>query len=288
VLGFTPTLDQVRVATYAVPPVVDEINITFAKLQSRSLLVAQQAKFVNALIGTLTAMFCIEVIDSDQSDDDNGEIEYMSIESMQINVAGIENHIRDQRSAASKFFNALNATDHNTVIKEIASYTIMLVTGLTGVKAERDENNQPFDHNVPLVMHQHLVTLRPAKFIQEVLDKYRDRLQKFWTSDEFEEIEADHRNLVKMYRDDKNMRNVIDKHDVNTLFNDGWDYVPRFKRLCAFYVGLATIFPNTTSVESDFSILKWELDAFHTALMHLSLEGIMQAKQRAILKQLWA
>jgi hypothetical protein len=35
-------------------------------------------------------------------------------------------------------------------------------------------------------------------------------------------------------------------------------------------------------------ILKWELDVFCTALMHLPLEGIMHAKQRTILKQLWA
>ncbi|CAK9235665.1 unnamed protein product [Sphagnum troendelagicum] len=262
--------------------------ITFAKLQSRSLLVGQQAEFVNALIGTLTAMFCIEVIDSDQSDDDNDEIEYMSIESMWINVVGIENHIRDQGSAAGKFFDALNVADQNVVIKEIVSYAIMLITGLTGVKAERDKNNQPLDHDTPPVMPQQLVTLRPTKLIQEVLDKYRNRLQKFWTSNEFEEIEVDHRDLVKMYRDDENMRNVIDKHDINTLFNDAWDYVPRFKCFRTFYGGLATIFPNTTSVESDFSIVKWELDAFRTALMHLSLEGIMQAKQRAILKQLWA
>ncbi len=233
-------------------------------------------------------MFCIEVIDPDQSDDDDGEIEYMSIESMRINVVGIKNHIRNQGSAAGKFFDALNATDQNTVIKEIASYAIMLVTGLTGVKAERDENNQPLDHNTPPVMPQQFVIVRPAKFIQEVLNKYRDRLLKFWTFDECEEIEADHRDLVKMYCDDENMRNVIDKHDVNTLFNDAWDCVPRFKRLRAFCGGLATIFPNTTSVESDFSILKWELDAFRTALMHLLLEGIMQAKQCAILKQLWA
>ncbi len=280
--------DMWWVITYAVAPAVDEINITFAKLQSRSLLMAQQAEFVNALIGTLTAMFCIEVIDPDQDDDDDGEIEYMSIESMRIDVTGIENHICDQGSAAGKFFDALNATDQNAIIKEIAPYAIMLVTGLTGVKAERDENNQPFDHDAPPIMPQQLVTLRPAKFIQEVLDKYRDHLQKFWTSDEFEEIEVDHRDLVKMYRDDENMRNVIDKHDVNTLFNDAWDCVSRFKRLCAFYGGLATIFPNMMSVESDFSILKWELDAFRTALMHMSLEGIMQAKQRAILKQLWA
>jgi hypothetical protein len=144
----------------------------------------------------------------------------MSIQSMRIDIAGIENHIRNQGSAAGKFFDALNAADQNTVIKEIASYAIMLVTGLTGVKAERDKNNQPLDHDAPPVMLQQLVTLRPAKFIQEVLDKYRDRLQKFWTSDEFEEIKVDHRDLVKMYHDDENMQNVIDKHDVNTLFND--------------------------------------------------------------------
>ncbi|KAH8963535.1 hypothetical protein BDL97_04G017200 [Sphagnum fallax] len=251
--------DMWWVITYAVAPAIDEINITFAKLQSRSLLVAQQAEFINALIRTLTAMFCIE-------------IEYMLIESMRIDVAGIENHIRDQGSAASKFFDALNATDQNRII---VSYAIMLVMGLTSVKAECDENNQPLDHDTPPIIPQQLITLRPAKFIQEVLDKYRDRLQKFWTSDEFEEIEADHRDLMKMYRDDENMRNVIDKHDVNTLFNDAWDCVPQFKRFRAFYGGLATIFPNTTSVESDFSILKWELDAFRTALMHPSLEGIM-------------
>jgi hypothetical protein len=49
---------------------------------------------------------------------------------------------------------------------------------------------------------------------------------------------------------------------------------------------LAIVFPSTTSIESDFSILKWEMDANRTGLMHLSLEGIFQAKQRAILQAL--
>ena len=100
-------------------------------------------------------------------------------------------------------------------------------------------------------------------------------------------MEASHRDLINMYRSDDAMRNEIDKHDANTLFNDDWDCVPRFKRLRAFCGGLATIFPSTKSVESDFLILKWELDDFRTALMHLSLKGIFQANQRAILKQVW-
>jgi hypothetical protein len=44
------------------------------------------------------------------------------------------------------------------------------------------------------------------------------------------------------------------------------------------------MFSNTTSVESDFSILKWEMDEFRTSLMHLSLEGVFQSKQMALLR----
>ena len=141
-----------------------------------------------------------------------------------------------------------------------------------GVKAERDENNLPLDHDAPPVIPQQLVKLHPSKFIQDVLNAYRDRLEKFWMPEQVEGIEANHRDLIKMFRDDDAMRNAIGKHDANTLFNDACDCVLRFKQVRAFCGSLATIFPNTTSVESDFSILKWELDEFCTALMHLSLE----------------
>jgi hypothetical protein len=56
----------------------------------------------------------------------------------------------------------------------------------------------------------------------------------------------------------------------------------------AFVGGLATVFANTTSIESHFSILKWEMHENWTSLMHLSLEGIFQAKQRSMLHALIA
>jgi hypothetical protein len=46
------------------------------------------------------------------------------------------------------------------------------------------------------------------------------------------------------------------------------------------------VFANTTSIECDFSILKWEMDENHTCLMHLSLEGVFQAKQRTLMETL--
>jgi hypothetical protein len=46
------------------------------------------------------------------------------------------------------------------------------------------------------------------------------------------------------------------------------------------------MFANTTLVESNFLILKWEMDENQIFLMHLSLEGIFQAKQRSMLHAL--
>jgi GTP1/Obg family GTP-binding protein len=63
------------------------------------------------------------------------------------------------------------------------------------------------------------------------------------------------------------------------MFNDAWDCAPGcFERLHSFYDGLATVLANTTSVKSAFSILNWEMDVNRMTLMHLSLEGIFQAK----------
>jgi hypothetical protein len=48
---------------------------------------------------------------------------------------------------------------------------------------------------------------------------------------------------------------------------------------------LATIFPGTSTVESDFSILRWEKDNFSKSLSDFGLEGVMQSKQWTFLEQ---
>ena len=49
-----------------------------------------------------------------------------------------------------------------------------------------------------------------------------------------------------------------------------------------FCGGLGSAFANTTSVESEFNILKWEKDDFRQSMMDLTLEGIFQTKQRRV------
>jgi hypothetical protein len=52
------------------------------------------------------------------------------------------------------------------------------------------------------------------------------------------------------------------------------------------YCGVVTtLFAGTSTVESDFSILRWEKDLFRKRLSNFGLEGVMQAKQLLFIKQ---
>jgi hypothetical protein len=134
-----------------------------------------------------------------------------------------------------------------------------------------------------------LCQLRPRDFNSTVLDPHRTQLKKFWSPSEIEEVESDHRSLWKTYKDEASLRETIDAHENSLMFNDAWDSMKgRFPALRCFSSSLATSFPNTTSVESDFSILKWEKNPSRKSLTNLSLEGIFASKEHDQLKSISA
>ena len=73
---------------------------------------------------------------------------------------------------------------------------------------------------------------------------------------------------------------------MNTGFDAGWAIVEgrNLDILKDFCGCLATIFPNTASVESDFS--PWEKDEYRISITDLSLEGVLQCKQFELLSSL--
>ena len=62
---------------------------------------------------------------------------------------------------------------------------------------------------------------------------------------------------------------------------DGW-----FEILHDFCGGIATVFANTASVESDFSILGWERDEYRLSMTDLSLEEVLHCKQYDAIEKL--
>jgi hypothetical protein len=106
-------------------------------LQSRSIVISQQAEFINNLIASLTDLF--NVLLADEAHADNS----ISLESLQISYGDVVALIEDQGSFAMECFNRLDTVGKEEVVKQVALYVMRVLLGLNNVKAERDSNNDP-------------------------------------------------------------------------------------------------------------------------------------------------
>uniref|UniRef100_M4BTW7 Uncharacterized protein n=1 Tax=Hyaloperonospora arabidopsidis (strain Emoy2) TaxID=559515 RepID=M4BTW7_HYAAE len=142
------------------------------------------------------------------------------------------------------------------VIRSAATCCVALNTSLSGIDAERDSRNDAADFMPPVLPHQ-IVQLRSQDFA-DIIRKQKDHL-------------SDRRSQQSI---------VLNQCDVNTTFENGWYHVQhQFEHLKTFCGGLATAFPCTSTVESDFSVFKWEKDDCRIGLTDFSLEGILHTKQ---------
>jgi hypothetical protein len=80
----------------------------------------------------------------------------------------------------------------------------------------------------------------------------------------------------------------IDRCSLMTPLRESWKLQEgRLEELVDFAGGLATIFPRTATVESDFSVIGWEKDIYRSALTDFSLEGLLHARQFDRLRRLY-
>jgi len=101
------------------------------------------------------------------------------------------------------------------------------------------------------------------------------------------DLETEFRELCLKYQSNSVFTKAIDACDSNTSFQQAWSIVEgQFDVIRNFCGGIATVFANTATVESDFSILGWEKDEYRMSLTDLSLEGIIQCKQFDLLSSL--
>ncbi|CAK9273984.1 unnamed protein product [Sphagnum jensenii] len=94
------------------------------------------------------------------------------------------------------------------------------------VKAERDGNNMHLESDAPPMLPTQLIAIRHGKFMSEVLEPYRDHISAFWSLEDVDQTEADHRDLLNLYTSDQILRVVIDRHTIETSFDDAWDCAP--------------------------------------------------------------
>jgi hypothetical protein len=166
-------------------------------------------------------MFCVEIV---QENDDDAE--YVSVESMRILVDVIVKHIYDQGSFTIAYYNDLDAYDKNDISRTIATYAISLVIGMMGVKVERDGNNMRLENDASPVLPAQLIAIRHGKFVSEVLEPYCDHISAFWSLEDVDQTEVDHRDLLNLYASDQILSVATDRHTIETSFDDASDCAP--------------------------------------------------------------
>ena len=144
--------------------------------------------------------------------------------------------------------------------------------------AEWDSMNEAANELLPILPHM-LLKLHGKEFA-EVLRKQKENLLKWWTEDEIDAIEWEFQELKLAYQNEGPLRDAFDNCDYKTPFQTVWNYVQHwFSSLKLFCGGMATAFPGTSNVESNFSIVKLEKDVTQMSLSDISLEGTLHAKQ---------
>ncbi len=231
------------------------------------------------LANDIRNMFKVRHIENEEDGtfDDLPIVNYVRRDDSFVLLATSHKYVDDLSSCVQAHWLAINANEKTIVLRTIARFTIGISDGITKVEVERDPANNTAVDLVSPVMPMDLVKMQSLTFISEVIELRKAQLQATaWTDNQSNAIENDHRELLTACRRKNSITSIIDQHDHTTTFNEAWDSLggARFHQLCRFCAGLATIFPNSTSVESDLSILKWELDEFRKSLLDLSLEGI--------------
>ena len=163
---------------------------------------------------------------------------------------------------------------------------VSAISGIRSIVAEPDSNNAATDEIMPL-LHYQLVRLRTPDF-SNLIKRHEVRLTVILDATSIHQIGQDFVRIKHLYHRDDVVRASIDsKNDTRTSFENGWSVLRvQFPRLHQFCGDLATVFPNTSTVESDFSVMGWEINNYRRSLTKFSLEGVLHAKQYEMLKTL--
>ena len=262
------------------------VAVVVKRMQGRVLLVSQQRDEIQQLVIVLKELMNVR---GPMSDDEKTVAEAdpntCVMNRWALRSDDVLDFLKDAGTFVTDLFDTLQVSGKMLVIRSVAECILTMVQGINNVVAERDANNNIADELPPVMPHE-LVKLR-GRDMAAIIVVQRERLQETFTAQRIDTIETDHQMLREAYNSDDNLRSAIDACDATTSFSDGWAIVgPRFPMLREFSGGLATVFPNTASVESDFSLLKWEKDEYRQSLTDLSLEGILHSKQWALIEGL--
>jgi hypothetical protein len=148
---------------------------------------------------------------------------------------------------------------------------------LSSIVAECDSSDGVTLDKLPPVIPRDLAKIAPREFNEVVLQQSQ---RIYLNGSRGLSTEVEEFRDFKFASREEFYAQTPEKQSDPVAVSDGWEpFGRRFPNLRQFCAGIATVFPGTSTVESDFSVLIWECDEFRSSLTDFSLEVIMQCKQ---------
>ncbi|ETM30588.1 hypothetical protein L914_21736 [Phytophthora nicotianae] len=242
------------------------------------------------LSSDIQIMFGVRAVgDEDNSELDNRPTTLSLAENnaMVCDHAKILDLLQDNGSFAIKILDTIGTDAATLLASDLASVMATFVERVNSIEPKRNEKNEPVEGELPPSLPREFVKLQ-GRDLSALILKHRDRMAPHWTGEQIDAIEQEHSALCDQYRRHEQFRRSID-NDIEKVctFEDAWNNADgKFPILKRFAGGLATTFPGTSTVESDYSILKWEKPPSKSRLTSFSLEGLLHAKQFALLNSI--
>ena len=148
-------------------------------------------------------------------------------------------------------------TEYTKVIHSTAMLYAYCVDGFTRIVASPNAQNEPTDI-FPPVMSQKLIQMRSFEFSQIFL-LHKQQLEVSRSKYDIVNLTDDFKQLRNAYHSEEQTKSIINGFNYKTSLDHGKrPFIDQFPALCAFTGELASVFPGTSSVEADFSIIRWE------------------------------
>jgi hypothetical protein len=189
----------------------------------------------------------------------------------------IRKFVADLGQFALVRWRALPDNGNRELEEGIGMLFLSVIESISSIAAERDSSTGVTSDKLPPVIPRDLAKISPREF-NEVALQQSQRLSLTGSRGFSTEVQEEFRDFKFASREEFYVM-TLEKQSDPVVFSDRSElFGQRFLKLRQFCACIATVFPGTSPVESDLSVLKWEGDELRSSLTDFSLEGVMQCK----------
>lgn len=265
-------------------------TITFKEIQGHDVTVGQQRSCLNALKEFLLKSVggIGPLLESQAASLDTSAWTHSSDKRFAGSFSAAQRLVLNQGSFVLQKLEDVPQEERSSFFEDVANLFVEAAARIDAIVVERNSMNEAalIDNQLPSVLPHELAVLEHIEFCSCVRE-HRERMAARWTNIEIDAVEQEHQALVAAFNTEPALKSALLASNSQTTFDEGWAIVKdRFKSLQKFCGGLASVFPGTSQVEGDFSVIKFSKNDYKKSLTDFALEGLLHSKQYETLAKL--